>query len=182
MSNFFESNQKEYLLWDLLGNIEQGRQNLGSKVPVFIYRLFEYSLKEELTKQFGSEQAAELFRNAGERAGKEFAKNMLDLTLPMPQFFEHLQTTLSQYEMGILRCEQFDAESGTIILTISEDLDCSGLPIIGDTVCHYDEGFLKGILTCYTKHNYCVREIDCWATGSRVCRFEAKVLNESRES
>ena len=91
MSNFFESNQKEYLLWDLLGNIEQGRQNLGSKVPVFIYRLFEYSLKEELTKQFGSEQAAELFRNAGERAGKEFAKNMLDLTLPMPQFFEHLQ-------------------------------------------------------------------------------------------
>ncbi|MFV0314438.1 MAG: V4R domain-containing protein, partial [Anaerotignum sp.] len=43
----------------------------------------------------------------------------------------------------------------------------------GETVCNYDEGFLAGILKEYTKKEYVVTEIDCWATGSRVCRFSA---------
>ena len=58
-----------------------------------------------------------------------------------------------------------------------EDLDCSSLPITGETVCNYDEGFLAGILKVYTKKEYVVTEVDCWATGSRVCRFEASVKN-----
>ena len=37
-----------------------------------------------------------------------------------------------------------------MVLTISEDADCSGLPAIGETVCNYDEGFLAGLLTAYT--------------------------------
>ena len=59
--------------------------------------------------------------------------------------------------------------------TVGEDLDCSGLPVTGETVCNYDEGFLAGILKVYTKKDYVVTEVDCWATGSRVCRFEANV-------
>ena len=27
----------------------------------------------------------------------------------------------------------------------------------------------------YTKKNYIATEIDCWAKGDRVCRFEAKI-------
>ena len=71
--------------------------------------------------------------------------------------------------------EKFDAETGDAVLTVGEDLDCSGLPVTGETVCNYDEGFLAGILKVYTKKDYVVTEVDCWATGSRVCRFEANV-------
>ena len=58
-------------------------------------------------------------------------------------------------------------------LTVSEDLDCSGLPVTGETVCVYDEGFIAGILEAYTNRPFEVREIDCWSTGDRTCRFSA---------
>ena len=56
-------------------------------------------------------------------------------------------------------------------LTVSEDLDCSGLPIYGETVCNYDEGFIAGIFYVYTGKEFNVKEIDCWSTGDRTCRF-----------
>ena len=87
----------------------------------------------------------------------------------------HLQKVLEESKIGILRLERFDPATGEATLTVGEDLDCSGLPITGETVCNYDEGFLAGVLKVYTKRNYVVTEVDCWATGSRVCRFEAKV-------
>lgn len=176
MFNFFELHDNDFSL-NNLGDITDGRQNLGSQVPVFVYRLLEYSLKSELAKQFGEQKSEEIFRNAGELAGTQFAKQMLDLTLPLPRFIEHLQTVFSTNCIGIIRFENFDHSTGDITLTISEDLTCSGLPIIGKTVCNYDEGFLKGILDSYTCNQYVVQEIDCWATGSRVCRFQAHILD-----
>jgi predicted hydrocarbon binding protein len=67
--------------------------------------------------------------------------------------------------------EASDVQNLNFMLTVSEDLDCSGLPIKGVTVCDYDEGFIAGILEAYTGKSYKVREIDCWANGDRVCRF-----------
>ena len=67
--------------------------------------------------------------------------------------------------------EKFDSSTGHVVLTISEDLDCSGLPVVGETVCNYDEGFLAGILKSYTKKSYQVVEVDCWATGSRAVSY-----------
>ncbi|MEA4934625.1 MAG: 4-vinyl reductase, partial [Lawsonibacter sp.] len=40
----------------------------------------------------------------------------------------------------------------------------------------YDEGFLSGVLESYSGKKYEVREIDCWANGSRVCRFHGKAI------
>ena len=49
---------------------------------------------------------------------------------------------------------------------------------MGETVCNYDEGFIAGILSEYTEKNYKAQEIDCWATGERVCRFRAEPLEK----
>ena len=72
--------------------------------------------------------------------------------------------------------EENEEESGKMILTLSEDADCSGLPVLGKTVCNYDEGFLAGLLSTYTKKSYHAVEVNCWATGDRVCRFRAEVM------
>jgi uncharacterized protein len=40
----------------------------------------------------------------------------------------------------------------------------------------YDEGFISGILKAYSGRDFRVREVDCWATGDRVCRFDVKAL------
>ena len=82
---------------------------------------------------------------------------------------------MQELKIGVLRIEDVDEESGCIILTVSEDADCSGLPILGETVCNYDEGFIAGILSVYSNKRYNAVEIDCWATGDRVCRFRAEI-------
>lgn len=97
-----------------------------------VYRLLEYSLKEELIGQFGKEKQIEIFRNAGRKAGEYFAKKMLNLDQPLDQFVSELQSKMQELKIGVLRIEKVDEESGKIILNVSEDADCSGLPILGD--------------------------------------------------
>ena len=68
--------------------------------------------------------------------------------------------------------EATNMETGEMVLTVGEDLDCSGLPVTNENLCIYDEGFLAGILEVYTGKKYKVEEVDCWASGDRVCRFK----------
>lgn len=66
---------------------------------------------------------------------------MLNLDQQLDQFVSELQSKMQELKIGVLRIEKVDEESGKIILNVSEDADCSGLPILGETVCNYDEGF-----------------------------------------
>lgn len=156
-----------------------GRENLGTEIPVTVYRLLEYSFREELAGRFGKEEQIDIFRGAGYRAGAFFARTYLDLTSEFSAFIAQLQRRLEEFKIGVLRIEETEEETGKLVLTISEDADCSGLPAIGETVCNYDEGFLSGLLTTYTGKPYRAVEINCWAAGDRVCRFQAEVT-ESR--
>ena len=160
----------EYLQYD-----HSCRGNLGDELPVLVYRMLEYSMKDELIRRFGKETQVDIFRQAGRKAGEHFAKHFLDMTLPLDQFVGALQQKLQELKIGVLRIEDVNEETGEIILTVSEDADCSGLPVLGETVCNYDEGFIAGILSLYSGKTYEAIEVDCWATGDRVCRFRAEV-------
>ncbi|MFR7901200.1 MAG: hypothetical protein ACLU6Y_16245 [Ruminococcus sp.] len=92
----------------------------------------------------------DIFRKAGRMAGEYFAKKMLNLDQPLDQFVSELQKKLEELKIGVLRIEDVDETSGELFLTVSEDADCSGLPILGETVCNYDEGFISGILSVYS--------------------------------
>lgn len=155
-----------------------GRENLGAELPVAVYRLLEYSFREELAGRFGREEQIDVFRGAGYRAGEFFARTYLDLTLEFSAFVSQLQRRLEEFKIGVLRVEETEEDTGRMVLTISEDADCSGLPAIGETVCNYDEGFLAGLLTAYTGKPYSAVEINCWAAGDRVCRFRAEVTED----
>ncbi|MDR2108201.1 MAG: 4-vinyl reductase [Coriobacteriales bacterium] len=178
MDNVFKSNEPvthNVFRWENLGDIKEGRGDLGEEMPVLVYRLMQFTMLDVLTKNYGSDQANQLFRDAGYLAGTELARQSLDLTADLDSFIAQLQKTLEDLKIGILRMEAFDPESGELVLTVGQDLDCSGLPITNETVCDYDEGFIAGILEAYTGKHYKVREIDCWASGDRVCRFKGVV-------
>lgn len=166
---------EEYLQYN-----EGSRGNLGEELPVVVYRLLEYSIKEELIQQFGKDVQVDIFRKAGRRAGEYFAKQMLNMDQPLDQFVGELQAKMQELKIGVLRIEDVDEESGKIILTVAEDADCSGLPVLGETVCNYDEGFISGILSLYSGKPYTAVEVDCWATGDRVCRFRAEVSEDKK--
>jgi hypothetical protein len=77
--------------------------------------------------------------------------------------------------VGILRVEKADIQQGSFVLTVSEDLDCSGLPDLHYEICKYDEGFIAGLLESFTGNQFKVKEVDCWCTGDRTCRFTAEL-------
>ncbi len=173
--NVFLSTKKQThntFSWDCLGDIKEGRRNLGAEMPVLLYRLQQYTMLDILTREHGPEAANDYFRRSGFLAGTEFARNVLDLAAGFDEFLSELQSTLKNLKVGILRMEDLDRATGDVVLTVEQDLDCSGLPVTNENVCTYDEGFLAGILEAYTGKKYDVREIDCWASGERVCRFK----------
>jgi len=172
---FLNADDHSVFSWNNLGDIEKGRGSLGEEMPVLVYRLMQFTMLDVLTRKFDREQANDFIREAGHLAGVEFSKNVLDLTVDFDTFVANLQKVLQQFKIGILRMENFNVESGEIMLTVGEDLDCSGLPITNETVCDYDEGFIAGILETYTGKKYTVKEIDCWASGDRVCRFKGSL-------
>ena len=157
--------------WKDLGNISEGRPNLGESTNIAVYRLMQYTLREVLATRYGANIAGAILQEAGGLAGQEFCRNLLNVRLDFNGFVACLQEKLKELNIGILRLEKADLEAMKFVLTISEDLDCSGLPISGETVCEYDEGFISGIFRVYTGREFIVKEVDCWATGERTCRF-----------
>ena len=160
--------------WEQLGDIEEGRPSLGQSTSVAVYRLMQYTMRAVLEKEYGDERTRQLLVLAGRLAGREFCKNVLDVSLPFNKFVAQLHDVLLDLGVGILRMEQSDVVNLEFMATVSEDLDCSGLPLQGATVCDYDEGFIEGIFSVYTGKDFDVKETDCWTTGERTCRFSIK--------
>jgi predicted hydrocarbon binding protein len=169
---FLSANKHSSFTWDSLGDVKEGRGDLGEDMPVIVYRLMQYTMLSVLAKDMGDERANDYFRDAGRLAGQEFAKNVLDLEVPLNDFIAQLQQKLMEFKVCIFRLEDLDVSTGRITVTAAQDLDCSGIPVTNETVCCYDEGFISGILSTYMKRDYDVREVDCWANGDRICRFK----------
>lgn len=172
-----EPNTKYNFEWKNLGDLELGRPNLGTNTHLAVYRLMQYTMRDVIEKHLGPEKTNELFVEAGFMAGSEFCKNVLDCSLDFNEFVANLTETLEKFGIGVLRVEKADLEKMSFVLTVSEDLDCSGLPVTGVAACDYDEGFIAGIMHAYTGKNFKVKEIDCWCTGDRTCRFTVDLLN-----
>lgn len=163
--------------WKDLGDIALGRPNLGPMTQVAVYRLMQYTMRDTLEKKVGPIEANKIFFDSGFLAGKEFCKNVLNRSLQFNDFVADLTDKLLQFGIGVLRVESANLDNFSFVLTVSEDLDCSGLPFYGVPVCDYDEGFIAGILHVYSGRDFNVKEIDCWGTGERTCRFSVKLAS-----
>lgn len=161
--------------WENLGNINEGRPNLGPSAPVLLYRLFQYGIREVLAQEYSEDVSEDIVYKSGKLAGEAFCKNVMNLDLEFNEFVAELQKTLKELKVGVLRVEKADLEKMEFTMTVAEDLDCSGLPVTGGQVCTYDEGFIAGLLKVYTGKEFDVKEVDCWVSGDRVCRFEVKL-------
>jgi len=161
--------------WDQIWDINKGRPNLGMNTRVEVYRLMQFTMRAVLEQEYGDDIAREILKKSGRLAGAEFCKKLLDTSLSITKFTAQLTEMLLELSIGILKVEKFDSKNLSFVVTVSEDLDCSGLPVSGYTVCDYDEGFLEGVFCAYTGKDFVVKEVDCWCTGERTCRFTIDV-------
>ncbi len=169
-------NRKYEFTWDLLGDIAEGRPNLGPWTRLELYRLMQFTFRDVMEERLGAEKTDEMFYEAGKLAGIQFYNNVLEKTGDFHQFIGNLQSSLKEMKVGILRVEESDIEKGSFVITVSEDLDCSGLPELNYQICKYDEGFIAALLESFTEKQFRVVEVDCWCTGDRTCRFTADVI------
>lgn len=169
------SERKYKFSWDLLGDIAQGRPNLGPTTRLEVYRLMQFAFRDVLEQNFGTEKTDEIFYEAGKVAGEAFYRNVIGYTSTSNDFFRRLQEVLKDMGIGILRLEEVDDDSERFVITVEEDLDCSGLPELDYEVCIYDEGFIAALLESFSGKKFNVKEVDCWCTGDRTCRFVATV-------
>jgi len=170
-------NRKYVFSWDaVIGDMEVARPSLGPNTRVEVYRLFQFTLRDVLEQNYGTEKTDDLFRAAGTMAGAAFYQQFCVGTETIPQLIKILQESFKNLGIGVLRVEESNEETLRFTLTVDEDLDCSGLADSNEVICVYDEGFIKGILDSFTGKDFMVREVDCWCTGERTCRFTAKAV------
>jgi uncharacterized protein len=162
--------------WELLGDLDAGRPNLGRHTRVEVYRLMHFCLRDVLEGEFGTEKADRLFFAAGRLSGLHLYDEQVKGVATLDEFVARVQTVVREFEIGVLRVEDVSPSADRITMTIDEDLDCSGLPDLHYEVCAYDEGFIAGLLEAFTGRVYSVKEIDCWCTGDRTCRYRAEFL------
>lgn len=168
-----KKDRKYKFSWDLLGDVNIGRPNLGNTTKVEVYRLLQFAFRDVIEQHVGTDMTDKIFYDAGYLAGEAFYAHMLTPTTDLNAFVRQLQEVLKELSIGILRVEKADMEKGEIVLTVSEDLDCSGLPELDYEFCSYDEGFISALLEGFSGKKFTVKEVDCWCTGDRTCRFRA---------
>ncbi len=159
--------------WGLIGDVELGRPTLGHYSSVEVYRLMQCSIRDVLESTLGTLAADDVFYRAGQLAGSTFCHHYLRTVPSFEAYVIQLKQVFKELKIGLIDVEAFDEETGDMIITVSEDLECSGLPDLGYEMCAYDEGFIAAILEYIACTEYCVKEIDCWCTGDRTCRFKA---------
>jgi len=171
---FKEERDESMFDWSMIGDVGAGRPNLGPTMNVVVYRLMQFTLRDVLIREFDTATADRIWYQAGELAGREFCKEMINKDNDFNGFVQQTQELLSELKIGILRVEKADLENMNLTLTVAEDLDCSGLPDFDEMICTYDEGFIGGLLLEYSGKKFDVKEVDCWCSGDRVCRFDVK--------
>ena len=170
---FKEEREESQFTWSMLGDIEAGRPNLGPMLHLAVYRLMQFTLRDVLIRDFGVETADRLFSEAGKKAGEEFCRHLLPQTRNLSSFVVAVQRAMKDLGIAIFRVESAQYDKGSFVITLAEDLDCSGLPVCDEEICVYDEGFIAGLLEGFTGTEFTVKEVDCWGTGDRICRFTA---------
>lgn len=171
---FKEERNESLFDWSMLGSITEGRPNLGSSMDVAVYRLMQFTLRDVIIQEFDTARAERIYYKAGELAGRELFKNLITQKTDFGAFVKELQEILTALKIGILRVEKSDFDKMEFTLTVAEDLDCSGLPVCSEQICTYDEGFISGLLSEFSGKKFDVKEVDCWCSGDRVCRFDVK--------
>lgn len=63
--------------WEAIGDIDDGRPNLGLQAPVAICRLRQFSLRHAIVEAHGAAEASRLLEAAGSTAGGEFDEGFI---------------------------------------------------------------------------------------------------------
>ena len=54
---FLDTLPNQAFNWNDIGDIQDGRGNLGGEMPVIVYRLMQFAMRDVLTRAYGKDMA-----------------------------------------------------------------------------------------------------------------------------
>uniref|UniRef100_A0A7C3SKN4 4-vinyl reductase 4VR domain-containing protein n=1 Tax=Thermofilum pendens TaxID=2269 RepID=A0A7C3SKN4_THEPE len=153
-----------FTLMDLLTPERPTFQELNFEDIVYVatFRLLRWSEPRELGERAMSIVLFSAGRSLGERAVESgLVKSVEDIAV-----FAYNQ------RIGLVDVVELDEEKG--LVHIYESISSAGIPNIGRAVCHFERGFLAGVLSALMKRKVYVSEVRCWGTGYTHDAFEIK--------
>ena len=95
---FKEEREESEFNWKMIGDIDAGRPNLGNTMDVAVYRLMQFTLRDVIIQKLDTEAADRIFFEAGEIAGRELCKNLINKDTDFNGFVVQVQEILTTPE------------------------------------------------------------------------------------
>ncbi len=159
---------------ELIGDPAAGRPTLGANAPVAMFRALRMvGMMEGLNALIGD--ASTLVYAAGKGVGKELGQAILEKTGGnVDAFVAATAAEVKNLGVGIMKVTHADLDNGLLEIKVDECITCSGAPVIGKRVCHFEAGFVSGVLEPLVQKQVNVVETACNCMGEDGCVFECK--------
>jgi predicted hydrocarbon binding protein len=158
---------------DLVGDPVAGRQKLGTMVPVALFRLLRLVGVMEGMKEIAGRGANAIIYRGGKNLGKNVGEKVLQATgKNLEKYLQEIVKICKELGIGLLSIPEMDLNRGFIKVRVDECVTCSGMPNVGQVVCHFEGGLIGAIIEKFTEKKVTVTEVECYGKGDSACVFE----------
>jgi len=158
---------------DLVGDPASGRQKLGTMVPVALFRLLRLVGVMEGMKEIAGRGANAIIYRGGKNLGKNIGEKILQTTgKNFDNYLQEIVKMCKDLGIGLLSIPEMDLGRGFIKVRVDECVTCSGMPNIGQVVCHFEGGLIGAIIEKFMDNKVTVTETECYGKGDSACVFE----------
>jgi predicted hydrocarbon binding protein len=147
------------------------RPHLGEEVPVMVFRAFRVFMGMYLDDMVGHKGAITLMQNAGRELGKEVGSSLKDGNIE--RYLGKVADFVRDAKIGLL--VPVDMRDNIIVVALDECITCSGMPNIGKRICHFESGFVAGVVEVYTGKKVRAYETKCNAMGEGICEVAVEL-------
>jgi len=140
------------------------RPVLGEDIPIFVFRAFRHFTANYVTQMLGR-SATTVFQNAGRDLGRDAGALLKRPTLD--EYLKEVVTFTTNLRIGNLKPVEINQKH--MILGLEECITCVGMDNIGKRICHFEVGFVAGIVEAFTGTRVRGHESKCNAAGEGIC-------------
>ncbi len=142
-------------------------------------------IRDELTRVAGGASQV-ILGIAGHTVGEEEGKALLarakalgvKLTQSLPIFIR-LAVEETNMGYGKIKIEDFDTESGTVNISISNSFEVDPYRHTLNATCAFTLGYLKGIFSQLLRRHFDGKEVECKGKGDPGCKFRLTIRPQS---
>lgn len=149
------------------------RPDVGTDIPLLIFRAFRHFTADYVTKMLGK-GATVVFQNSGRDLGREAGEMLRKPTLD--EYLVAVVDFVRQQRIGKLVAHEISDER--MVLGLDECITCAGMPNIGKRICHFETGFVAGIVETFAGVKVRAFETKCNANGEGICEVTVDLTQQ----